>query len=383
MCFLFFQVTGEGTPRSSRNPRSTTFEHISFSSAKGAYDIYILFVEQCLRLVREGSLIGLIVPNKYLAAPYAKSLREHLIEKHTIVRLRDVSRVGVFEDASVYPVISIIQRGQNNERYPIRVDQLVPEQIKTFLHTSDLLKSFPDYIWGFLLAEETELLQKLTRFSERLGSVSVSKVNATSTTSEADSYGPYITEEAGLRTEDGWKVVNTGLIERFIALWGVKILTHQGQQYSRPILPKQAPVVSENRFEQYSTPKLIFAKMALRIEAFVDREGNYASMNTNFALELSGGARVQFLGAVCNSRLLSWVYEQYFGALRMSGGYYQFQAPQLKVLPMRRISFDTPGEARRAPTFPPGRRRRVDRPSGPRDRGQRIPLQGRRPWRPS
>ena len=28
-------------------------------------------------------------------------------------------------------------------------------------------------------------------------------------------------------------------------------------------------------------------------------------------------------------------YEQFFGALRMSGGYFQFQAPQLRVIPTR------------------------------------------------
>ena len=28
-------------------------------------------------------------------------------------------------------------------------------------------------------------------------------------------------------------------------------------------------------------------------------------------------------------------YEQFFGALRMSGGYYQFQAPQLRVIPTK------------------------------------------------
>jgi hypothetical protein len=30
-----------------------------------------------------------------------------------------------------------------------------------------------------------------------------------------------------------------------------------------------------------------------------------------------------------------FVYEQFFGALRMSGGYFQFQAPQLRVIPVR------------------------------------------------
>ena len=30
-----------------------------------------------------------------------------------------------------------------------------------------------------------------------------------------------------------------------------------------------------------------------------------------------------------------FLYQQFFGALRMSGGYFQFQAPQLRVIPLR------------------------------------------------
>ena len=38
---------------------------------------------------------------------------------------------------------------------------------------------------------------------------------------------------------------------------------------------------------------------------------------------------------------MNYVYQGYFGALRMSGGYFQFQAPQIKVLPVCKISFST------------------------------------------
>ncbi len=31
-----------------------------------------------------------------------------------------------------------------------------------------------------------------------------------------------------------------------------------------------------------------------------------------------------------------FLYDLFFGALRMSGGYYQFQAPQLRVIPIAR-----------------------------------------------
>ncbi|HEV2379573.1 MAG TPA: hypothetical protein VG206_07220 [Terriglobia bacterium] len=39
-----------------------------------------------------------------------------------------------------------------------------------------------------------------------------------------------------------------------------------------------------------------------------------------------------------------FLYDQFFGALRMSGGYYQFQAPQLRVIPLR----DAPPDVKRS-----------------------------------
>jgi len=42
-----------------------------------------------------------------------------------------------------------------------------------------------------------------------------------------------------------------------------------------------------------------------------------------------------FVAGYCNSMLFMFFYDQFFGALRMSGGYYQFQAPQLRVMPFR------------------------------------------------
>jgi hypothetical protein len=87
-------------------------------------------------------------------------------------------------------------------------------------------------------------------------------------------------------------------------------------------------------------PKLIFAKVARRIEAAFDEKGEFASSNTNFAfVDESKGF---FYLVVVNSTLLTWIYEQYFGALRMGGGYLQFQAPQLRCLPVPR--FDAANE---------------------------------------
>ena len=76
-----------------------------------------------------------------------------------------------------------------------------------------------------------------------------------------------------------------------------------------------------------------FAKMAKECEALLDLDGEYASINTNCFYSPNSETELEFVGAFCNSKLFMFIYDLFFGALRMSGGYYQFQAPQLRVIP--------------------------------------------------
>jgi hypothetical protein len=41
------------------------------------------------------------------------------------------------------------------------------------------------------------------------------------------------------------------------------------------------------------------------------------------------------VASYCGSKVFMFFYHQFFGALRMAGGYFQFQSPQLRVMPMR------------------------------------------------
>jgi hypothetical protein len=132
------------------------------------------------------------------------------------------------------------------------------------------------------------------------------------------------------------KVVNTGTIERFVDLWGVEELTHAGERFLTPYLPLGRASVNARRRQLYSTPKLIFAKMAKTCEAFIDKDGEFASLNTNCLFGVKDGVSLEFMAGYCNSRLFMFFYDQFFGALRMSGGYYQFQSPQLRVMPFKK-----------------------------------------------
>jgi hypothetical protein len=163
-------------------------------------------------------------------------------------------------------------------------------------------------------------------------------VQATSTAAESDEFTCAI--QGGKDTREAAKLINTGTIDRYDTAWGIQPLTHGGKRYLEPRLDLASQVVPETRRRLYLSPKIVVSKIALRIEAFLDREGEYASVNTNCV----HGAQVSlaFLCSLLNSRLLSFVYAEYFGALRMGGGYFQYQAPQLSVLPIRAVDFTTP-----------------------------------------
>lgn len=120
-------------------------------------------------------------------------------------------------------------------------------------------------------------------------------------------------------------------------------MTHAGHRLMKPFLRLNARAVSERRRNLYRSPKIIFAKMARECEAFLDVRGEYASVNTNCFHQPRNESDLEYVAAFCNSNIFMFLYNQFFGALRMSGGYYQFQAPQLRVIPLR----DAPERAKR------------------------------------
>ncbi|MDX2136479.1 MAG: Eco57I restriction-modification methylase domain-containing protein [Chloroflexota bacterium] len=299
-----------------------------YNSASGAYDLYILFIESALLQVKPNGYIGLITPNKYLSAPYGEDLRRHLYDNHTLVEFYDLSRANPFDDPSVYPIISIVKHDEPPSNYPIRITQVNKRGVLEWEYDKTELALLPEMLWGFLLLnpEEHSVLKRVIDKTQILDAVG--EVGASSTASEADNYNAVVMARSST-SKKGMKLIDTGTIDRFESLWDLAS--------DEPFLVLDKTIVPERRREQYSKPKLIFAKLALRIEAVCDTSGEYASRNTNFAFP--GKNSLLFLGSVCNSWLMTWIYRGYFGALIMGGGYIQYQAPQLRLLPIKEILF--------------------------------------------
>ena len=86
-----------------------------FDSASEQYDLYGLFIEKCLNLLRENGNLGLIVPNKFLMTKYGILLRKFITENSNVIDYKDYAQENVFVDASVYPVVMIFQKIKQKE----------------------------------------------------------------------------------------------------------------------------------------------------------------------------------------------------------------------------------------------------------------------------
>ncbi|MBL7681754.1 MAG: Eco57I restriction-modification methylase domain-containing protein [Flavipsychrobacter sp.] len=294
-----------------------------YESAKGTIDIYILFIEFGLKaLSRDGSLCY-ITPNRFLSASYGEALREFIHREYSIRSISDFSSVQVFEAASTYPIVTLIaRRDALNDFIEVKKFDKKFSVVDSWFNDVADLELLPGKIWGFLLNSKISIVKRMLTQAVPLSDCGV--INATSTAKEADDYHKLINEESGL------KLVNTGTIDSYLPLWGKEKLTDKGETYLMPYLREDIKRVSQQRLKLYRSPKIIVAKIALKLEAFYDKNGEYASINTNCIHSFKKGFRPEYVAVWVNSKLFHFVFSCFFDGLRMAGGYLLYSAPNLK-----------------------------------------------------
>lgn len=318
----------------------------SYSTAAGAFDIYICFFELAANLLVNGGALTFITPNKWLSVSYGEKLRDYMAAKMDLRSIADLSSLNIFKSVSVYPVVSTLRKGTAGRRGYVDVcvgsdagDGDVRLTPLASAHDS-LLNALPAKIWGFLLDSRRLLLVRILEKSVWLKDKA--QVNALTTASEADDLGQLLVENeaASLR------VVNTGTIDPFVCLWGERALVKQRRKFLHAAF-EGSNVALESRRALFSSPKIIVAKMALRCEAFLDDTGRYAGIDVNAIYAPSAGYSLHFILGYLHSDVAAFCHKLFFKGLAMAGGYLPFQAPHLRVMPIPDLSTEGGKELRR------------------------------------
>jgi len=149
-----------------------------YEAATGNYDIYALFVERGLQLLRPGGMLGFIIPNKFMQAAYGKGLRKLLADAKAVSKIVDFGDAQVFETGTNYTCLLFLKKEANARVFHVPAAEQVKEQPEGpnlaeaeyvgFDVGCDRLTERP---WAFIPAEGSGLTGKLAAAGPALDGV--------------------------------------------------------------------------------------------------------------------------------------------------------------------------------------------------------------------
>jgi hypothetical protein len=208
---------------------------------------------------------------------------------------------------------------------------------------NDVLSVLPQGAWQPLFSEGLAIISKCSLQAQRLASVA--NLSDAATVSEA--YG-LVELLASSESSAGptLRFVNTGTIDRYEVLWALYPVQYLGTSYAKPsVLEADLAARFPNRFIQAKSQKIIVAGLSRVIEACYDSVGDTLAGKST-VLVISSTSDLRFLLALLNSKLLTFLFTEMFGALALQGGYLQINPRQFGRLPIRPLRFTTAAEER-------------------------------------
>ena len=308
-----------------------------YQSAKGNWDLFIIFIERGIQLQKESGVISYIVPNTLIGAAYSKALRKMLLN-HSILEIRDYSKVDVFKESDVYPLVFVIRKsGQKQDVSMIVMDDFDRSSISNQV-SAELF--YRDIFWDRFFVPENQL-QVIVKCLSFPVIDPFFQIGAAATVSEAYTLKEYIQEYSDELSEQPFKkLINTGTVDRYQSLWHKKPIKYIKDNYYVPIvLDSDLRQFSDRRFSQSQSRKIIIGGMNKILECVFD-EGEYiAGKSTTIVLE-SGRMNLKYALALLNSRLVSFWFKIYYRSLALAGGYLRIGPNEIKTIPIPEVTLE-------------------------------------------
>lgn len=299
-----------------------------FKSAVGNFDLYVLFLERALSVLKDGGVLSFIVPNKFLVNNYGIKIRNMLLSQ-SILKLVNFSNLPIFKSVGVYPVVIVVQKQQPRSEHKIEVGS-VNEDYKTKYndYSQKIWLSNKDKIITFSEEEGNEdIINKINKNSINIGSVAT--VNSGTTGFDYSNYGKLISES---KSKGFIKFIITRNVEPYFINWG-KNINYLKRKFATPYFDVENKIVTEGRKKLYKDKnKIVIRGMSKRVVAGLDNEGcalgvgAYAIINS----KIDNNLLLVFL----NSKLVTFYYISKFQNKHLAGGYLAFNAGQIKEIPI-------------------------------------------------
>jgi tRNA1(Val) A37 N6-methylase TrmN6 len=295
-----------------------TYESTKVNNKVVKYNLFQLFIEKSIKLLKKRGMFGFINPNTYLSTQNAFALRKLILKETSLKKIIDVSHLRVFKDASTYPVITIFKKGKekNNKLGVAIIDD--EKNLTDDLNLNEIKQGEfeKDKKLNFMISSNKEnkrIIGKLDSY-EKLKDYQEIFVWGSSITRFAK-------HKAKEKENDGKysPVIQTRDIKRYYIDWKGEYIENK--------------IYSDKLKELFKQKKIVIARVTKNIQATIDEEGYYVGKSS--ILIPKNKDLFEILLAIINSKLINYYYRMKFETTHMAGGYIRFDIPYLKLLPIK------------------------------------------------
>jgi hypothetical protein len=269
--FIGFDVV-IGNPPYLRSEQINEFKPYfaqKYQTTHSKYDIYILFIEMAMSILKKEAKLCYIIPNPITFIPYATLIRKFILENSKIITLVDFGEQIVFENAVVNTCIILLEKTLTNKEHLIRVikpsEQI--ERLSTFPINYQLQNDFnlqENYQFRTDIKNEDNLIiDKILKKSIKLSSVYyISKGIVAYSKVDNRKKDDFIFNS---NTDNNYKPYLEGKdVSRFNISFKNNYLAYDEKIMSRPTFP-----------ELHEKPKLLIRAMSNSLQVTFDESGYF------------------------------------------------------------------------------------------------------------
>jgi type I restriction-modification system DNA methylase subunit len=375
----------------------------NFQSATGNYDIYALFVERGLQLLKPGGILGFILPHKFFQAAYGQGLRKLITEKNALMEVVNFRDNQIFEQASTYTCLLFLQKGKDRTFKYSEIAKLEdPEKQLQIIGEHEEYednrmrigkipkKQVTQAPWSFTFGEEASLIEKIKHIGSPLEQLTERIFQGLKTSADKiyildiiqrkkrliKVHSPHLNRDIELESELLKPLIKGGQMRRYLIEETKKVIFfpyEDGNLIPKGKLQELHPrsweyllvnkkyledreggiMKGENWFgygrnqalDVVQLPKIITPDFASSASYCYDADGAFY-----FTGGAAGGYGIlpkknidpKYLLGLLNSHLLDWFHHQ--GSTRFRGGYFSYESRFIKNLPIHIIDFTNPKE---------------------------------------
>ena len=300
----------------------------SYKTAKGNWDIYVAFIEKGFNLLNPFGNLVFITPDKWISKPFGEELRKTYLEN---IKSIVVAGRNVFESANVDSIISFFLKKKSQD-----LQVFTAEENKFSLLNSVSKKILkPPYALDLLFSNSLSLLLKIESGNIEFSSFLVCE-NACAT-SDAYKIKPFILNKENFSNEY-FKVVNTGTIDKYISKWGRREMTYLKDKYLYPSVSRK---VFETEFKnsyyfKSVKPKILIKGLTL-LDACIDELGEIIPGKSTLVITSKDKEKLKIALGLINSKLFIFYIKEKYSSSSYNQGI-NFTKDMINQMPLPNLS---------------------------------------------